>query len=412
MSTIDEVDVFLNIEGKKHLIGLLARIESTIYFEYTPSFLQTGLELSPFKLPLKAGAQQCDDNVFEGLFGLFNDALPDGWGRLLTDRYLKSKGLHPEKTTPLERLLYVGSDAIGALEFEPHFHTTQEYRDIIDLDQLHREMQKTLEGDADEVLEQLLLLNGSSAGARPKALVQVSQDKQYIYHHQTVLKKNYEHWLIKFPNSLDSPHAGVIEYAYSLMARSAGLEMSETYLFKRKKAPTYFGTKRFDRDESRKHHVHTLCGLVHSDFRLPSLDYDDLLTVTMALTKDIKECQKAFRLACFNVLAHNRDDHEKNVSFILKADGVWKLAPAYDLTFSSGPNGWQSMTVMGEGQQPSIKELIQLAKNHDIPSYDKVIQDVKSSILEWEKFATIAGVDEKEIKRIDKVLRSSLSDES
>ena len=406
MNRASEVRVGLNLEGHYYDVGLLALIDGKIYFEYTAAFLDNGLELSPFKLPLKNGAVFNDDGEFEGLFGLFNDALPDGWGRLLIDRYLRNGGISPEKVTPLDRLLYSGTDAIGALTFEPNHAESidSDFNAVLDLDLLDKQMKEILDGQAEEVLEALLVLNGSSAGARPKALIQVSEDRKTLIYNDEELESGFEQWLVKFSNSGDSVYSGSIEYAYSLMAKEAGLEMEETHLFKGRSLQRYFGTKRFDRRGDKRMHVHTLCGLIHSDFRVPSLDYDDLLAVTTALTKDVKECEKAYRLACFNVLAHNRDDHEKNVSFLMDSSGRWKLSPAYDLTFSSGPNGWQSMTVMGEGEAPGLKDLKKLADAHEIKHYKKIIDDVLKAVSEWQKFAEMAGVPNQEALLIDKVI--------
>ncbi|RLA68934.1 MAG: type II toxin-antitoxin system HipA family toxin [Epsilonproteobacteria bacterium] len=388
------------------MVGTLALVEGKIYFEYSRDFLETGLELSPFKLPLKSGAVCNEDGEFEGLFGLFNDSLPDGWGRLLIDRYLRKNSIVPETITALERLLYVGSNFIGALEYKPNLSADLENNMVktIDLQTLDNEMQKIIKGDSGDVLEELISLNGSSAGARPKALLQISSDKNQLLYGVDTLQSGFEHWLVKFSNSYDSKYAGNIEYAYSLMAKKAGLEMPETHLFHTKEKRAYFGIKRFDRIGDKHLHVHTLCGLVHSNFRVPSLDYDDLLSVTLMLTKNVTELEKAFRLACFNVLAHNKDDHEKNVSFIMDSIGRWRLAPAYDLTFSHGPNGWQSMSVMGEGNTPGINDLIKLAKAHDIVHYRKIIDDVVSALSQWDTFAEIAGVGKRESLGIKKMI--------
>ncbi len=406
MSGVREIRVRLDLEGEVHDVGLLALIEGRVYFEYATEFLQTGLQLSPFRLPLKDGAVFNADGMFEGLFGLFNDSLPDGWGRLLVDRHLRKNGVTPERITPLDRLSYTGLDGMGALDYIPDLSSSMyaAYDDVIDLDRLDDDMRKVLEGSSEDVLKGLIALNGSSAGARPKALLQVSSDKKSLRYGEEGLLTGFEHWLLKFANSGDSRYGGNIEYAYSLMAKEAGLVVEKTHLFEGRSGKSYFGTRRFDREGDDRLHVHTLCGLVHSDFRIPSLDYDDLLSVTGALTKDVNEVEKAFRLACFNVLSHNRDDHEKNVSFTMDRTGIWKMTPAYDLTFSSGPNGWQSLTVMGEGVSPGIKELVRLAKSHDVKEYKDIIDEVTAAVSIWSQFADQARVPQKEASLIEKVL--------
>ena len=154
-----------------------------------------------------------------------------------------------------------------------------------------------------------------------------------------VLPQGFEPWLVKFPNRQDGTDAGGMEYVYALMAKEAGVELPEVHLFAAEKTAGYFAMKCFDRQENSRLHMHSASGLLHSDFRAPALDYDDSLELTAALTRDRDEVMKMYRLAVFNVLAHNRDDHGKNFSFLMSNTGAWKFAPAYDLTFSSGPGG-------------------------------------------------------------------------
>ena len=172
---------------------------------------------------------------------------------------------------------------------------------------------------------------------RSKIVAQVSADKSKIVHGGTPqLKPGYQHWMIKFATSQDSRDVGAIEYAYNLMARAAGVEVPEAHLFRTRKRG-YFGVKRFDRQGDRRIHMHSLSGLIHADHRVPALDYNLLLKVVLLLTKNVKEVEKAYALACFNVLAHNSDDHAKNFSFLLNENNEWQFAPAYNLTFSDAP---------------------------------------------------------------------------
>jgi serine/threonine-protein kinase HipA len=209
--------------------------------------------------------------------------------------------------------------------------------------------------------------------------------------------------MIKFPSSQDARDAGAIEYAYSLMAKYAGVEMPETHLFSTKRNK-YFGTKRFDRDGDARIHMHSLGGLIHADHRSPSLDYDMVLRVTLALTRNIQEAEKVYALACFNVLAHNRDDHVKNFSFLLDARNEWIFAPAYDLTFSYGPGGEQSMLVMGEGRNPGTAQLQALGKQHGIKNAQEILAKVRTAVANWHRYAEQAGVSRKSTKEIaDKI---------
>ena len=190
------------------------------------------------------------------------------------------------------------------------------------------------------------------------------------------------------------------------MARAAGIEMMPTYLFQAKKRKGFFGVKRFDRVENRRLHLHSLAGLVHADHRTPSLDYDLVLRATQYLTKDVDEVRKAFRLACFNVFAHNRDDHAKNFSFLMAADGRWRFAPAYDLTFSQGPGGEHCTTVLGEGKAPGKTQLMSLATKFGISQRDAsaMIAEVQSTISGWASYAGMAGLSKKTTSAIANAL--------
>jgi serine/threonine-protein kinase HipA len=262
------------------------------------------------------------------------------------------------------------------------------------LDRLAAETGEVLEGEAGDVFAELLGLSGSSAGARPKVMVGVSKDKKRIIHGQQSLQKSFAHWMVKFASSNDAKDIGAIEYAYSLMARAAGLEMMPTYLFPAKKGVGYFGVQRFDRQGDKRIHMHTVSGLLHADHRLPSLDYEHIMRATLELTRNIKEVEKILRMAAFNVFAHNRDDHAKNFSFLMDAKGNWSVAPAYDLTFSGGPGGEHSTTIMGEGKNPGKEQLLKLAEKFSITkkTANLIIDEVCSAIRKWPTFADEAGV--------------------
>lgn len=393
------LNVFLKGRQRRK-VGRLAAQNRRILFEYDATFLSSGLEISPFHLPARSGTMAGDPTIFDGLFGVFNDSLPDGWGRLLLDRAVERLGIARGELTPLDRLAYVGPIGMGALSYEPGHSRSDEGSIVLELDHLANAAAKVLAGEQGAVLDTLLKLNAASSGARPKVVAQVSADKKKLIHGAEALRPGYSHWIIKFPSAVDDSGAGAVEYAYSLMARMAGIAMPETHLF-RAKRKSYFGIKRFDRDGDRRIHMHSLAGLLHADHRTPSLDYDGLLKATQLLTKDIREVERAFRLACFNVLAHNRDDHSKNVSFLLDdATGLWSLAPAYDLTFSFGPGGEQSMMVMGEGKSPGIDQLRALFKKHGLRNGTSIIDDVRAAVDQWPLHADAAGVALKSTKAI------------
>lgn len=391
--SITEIKVGLDFGAGIQSVGRMAIRDRIIYFEYSESFVQSGLQISPFRLPLQKGLIPLPARPFEGLAGVFNDSLPDGWGRLLFDRMMRSQGILPSSITPLDRLAYVGLQGMGALTYEPDRSSTEE-KDRIDLDLLASQSQEVLSGNSEEVFRELLALNGSSAGARPKALIDVSLDFKRISHGLKQGMSGYNPWLVKFPNTQDGQDAGVVEFVYALMAKEAGIEMPEVYLFPSKSGAGYFAVRRFDRIENQRLHTHTAAGLLHSDFRTPSLDYEDLFNLTGALTRDVRQVEKMFRLAVFNVLAHNRDDHAKNFTFLMDSSGEWKLSPAYDLTFSSGPGGEQSTMVLGEGKNPGISQLKKLGLESDLPesSINEVIDQTRTALGKWEKLASEFGV--------------------
>lgn len=399
--SINEVKVGLDFGDGVVPVGRLASRNGRIYFEYDAEFLRRGLELSPFKLPLESGVKSFDPHLFEGLPGLFNDSLPDGWGRLLLDRYMRSKQTAREDISPLERLAHVGKNGIGALVYEPDYGE-EVAADAIDLDVLAAQTKDVLDGEAEDVLQELLALNGSSAGARPKAMIGVDDGRAHIMHGTDSLPDGVTPWIVKFANSEDGLDAGAIEYVYALMAKEAGVIMPEVYLFPAHKGAGYFATKRFDRDGGKRLHVHSACGLLHSDFRTPSLDYEDLIALTGMLTRDAREVEKLYRLAVFNVLSHNRDDHAKNFSFVMDETGEWKLSPAYDLTFSSGPRGEQSTMVMGEGKHPTTQHLTALGQEAKIdPSkITDIIEQTRHALTEWQRLANEHGVAKANIRRI------------
>lgn len=382
------VHVYYHGSATKQLMGRLLLKNRQIFFEYDANFIKTGLELSPFKLPLKSGVITSGDRIFEGLFGIFNDSLPDGWGRLLLDRKLMNVGLNPGILSPLDRLCYVGHNGMGALIYEPE-NPNSVTNLPTDLDEIDYEIEATL-NENNAYVDDLLILGGSSAGARPKIVLHIDN----------------EDWLIKFRANIDPKDISAIEYAYHQMAKSSGLIVPQAKLFPSRKGLGFFGVKRFDRKDNKKIHMHTIAGLLHADHREPSLDYETIMKATLHLTHDVRQCEIQFRHAVFNVLSHNRDDHSKNFSFLMDANGTWTVSPAYDLTFSSGPSGEHSTMMMGEGKNPTIKHLLQLASIGNIKQ-DKaleIIHQVLNATQKWHEFAHDAGVSKLQTKNIGNAL--------
>ena len=354
---------YLKIFYNDKLVGTLAKTpDRLVAFEYDSEWVATGFSISPFSLPLQKKVYLPKFEPFEGLFGVFNDSLPDGWGRLLVDRLLLKNKINPSEIDNLNRLAVVQESGMGALTYQPeHKFETQEQES--DYDKLATECSKILESQNSDNLDELFKLGGSSGGARPKILTKIEG----------------EDWIIKFPSSQDPKNIGEQEYKYSHLAKDCGIRMSETKLFDSKICSGYFGIKRFDRIEGRKIHMVSVSGLLETSHRLPNLDYNILMKLTLELTKNYQDIEQLYRLMCFNVFAHNRDDHSKNFSFLYDENRKeWHLSPAYDLTYSSSFNGEHATTINGEGKNPSLDDILAVAKNIGIK--EKLARDLALDI--------------------------------
>ena len=357
MDELKVIEVFLH----ERKLGRIALTPNALCaFEYDPAYLLSGTSISPFSLPLKSEVFIAKRRPFYGGFGVFDDSLPDGWGNLILDRYLKNKGIEPAKLSLLQRLALVGSTGRGALEYRPDY--SQAAKDeIIHFDNLAAEAQKVLTTDYDGgSLDTLYKYGGSSGGARPKVFVKIDGRE----------------WLVKFRTTFDPVNAGQIEYEYSLLAKKCGINMPETRLFEGK----YFGVERFDRTPQGKIHTVSAAGLLNADYRIPSLDYGDLLQLCHILTKNMEEVYALFRQMVFNVAIKNRDDHAKNFSFQLLND-EWKLSPAYDLMPSNGFNGFHTTTVNNSGD-PTTEDMMTVATKTGLNKHRAadIIQEIHTVI--------------------------------
>jgi serine/threonine-protein kinase HipA len=386
----------------ERLVGTLAETPGReIYFEYSAAWLSEGFSISPYFLPLTSGLKREESLVFEGLLGVFDDSVPDGWGRLLMDRFFRRQGMAPEAISPLDRLAYIGDHGGGALRYSPAIAGIVAPGGILNLPLVAEQAERIAAGSPEEPLPVLQAIGGSSGGSRPKVFVSYHPRDGRLFPAGTAPGGDFEHWLVKFRTREDPADAGSIEGAYAEMARVAGVAMPATTLFDTP-AGRFFAIKRFDRGPGETRiHTHTFGGLAHSDFRHPNRDYREFLAITFDLTKDFAAVEQAFRRAVFNVLAHNRDDHVKNHAFIGGPKGSWRLSPAYDLTHSYGVNGQHNMTVAGSGV-PGVKDLLKLATDAGIkPKEAKAtIESVSASIQAWPDFAAKASVTEASAKRI------------
>jgi len=399
------LEVRLDWGDEQVLIGILAEQERVLYFEYDSAFIAKPLPISPFKLPVRPGVFEHREREFGDVFGVFNDSLPDGWGLLLMDREFRKRGHDPAALSVLDRLAYIGTRGMGALTYHPPAATDDEGELLIDLDELARQAERVLEGSAEEILPALRIAGGSPGGARPKVLVGVGEDGHMISG-ASDLPEGYRHFIIKFPAGEDVRDIGAVEAAYALMAREAGIEVPTTRLFETKDGGRYFGAERFDRQGILRLHMHTLSGLFHASHRIPSMEYEGLLKATMALTKDYRQVEEAFRRMAFNVLAHNRDDHVKNFSYLMDRSGEWRFAPAYDIVFSQGPRGEHTMAVAGEAARPTERDMLRVAEDCDVDlrRAREILREVREAVNRWPRFALDTGVSGETESRIEKVI--------
>ncbi|MDA3799388.1 MAG: type II toxin-antitoxin system HipA family toxin [Kiritimatiellae bacterium] len=384
-------------------VGTLVETDrKEILFEYDSKYLASGYNISPFKLNFSNGLQ-ANKNIYprEG-FGVFNDSLPDGWGLLLMDRFFRKTNRNIRDITILDRLAYIGNRGMGALVYEPAEHISSLDNDLLNLYELSDNSMKILQGKSCEILPVMAVAGGSPGGARPKILA--GFDGKTLISGESELPNDFEHWIIKFRSEHDFKDAGKIEYIYAQMAKNAGVNISEFHLFEDVQGNSYFGTKRFDRIgcTNRRIHFHTLSNLIHSDFRIPSLDYEILLKVCSKLTGNYSDVKMCFRLMIFNIMVHNRDDHGKNFSFLMDDKGRWSFAPAYDLMFAYGPGGEHSLTVAGEGRNPTMKDVLKLAELADIASEDvfSMVDDVQASLDNWVSLASDLNVRKSDVEEI------------
>ncbi len=394
--------LFAGNPDKPILVGQLHRQQRQLYFEYDNAWLKTGFALSPYQLPLSASLQKDDTGLWQGLHGIFNDSLPDGWGLLLMDRALRQAGIDPRKISPLERLAWLGHRTMGALVYEPATHTDNDPL-LIEIQQLAANAHAVYEGEKDTVLPALFRAGGSPAGARPKALIATKGITMMTA--DGTIPTGFTPWLVKFNAKDDFADAGNIEYAYSLMARDAGIHMPPTCLMEQR----YFAVQRFDRDNTatpRRRHIHTLGNMIGADFRLPNLDYTDLLQVVSHITQNHTQLHQAFRQMLFNIAMHNRDDHSKNFAFMWQEQQqTWQLSPAYDLMFSAGIYGEHTMTIAGEGKAPKREHIQQVAKKFGLEKImNPLMTDVNDVVAHWEDYAKKAGVSEKSTRLLSQYI--------
>ncbi len=339
----------LQVHLGDRMVGTMAETPDRLYaFQYDRQWLKDGFPISPFSLPLEERVFVPHSRTFNGLWGVFADSLPDAWGQLLVERMLKSRGMDPGTVSQLDRLAIVGTSGMGKLTYSPAWDVQRDTA-LSDLDELAAACRKILNHEDVQNLDALFRMGGSSGGARPKVMT--------------------EEWMIKFPAKGEHPDSGVQEKAYMDCAADCGIIVPESKLMPSRHCGGYFAVKRFDREpmpDGSLYRVHMLsaAALLEMEWRTPSMDYHTLMKLTKILCFDHPEdVRQMFRRACFNVFAHNRDDHAKNFSFVYDENSDhWHVSPAYDLTYSNTYWGEHTTTVDGNGKDPGEKELMAVGR--------------------------------------------------
>lgn len=398
-------------------------------FQYSPAFLKKEWNISPIKMPLSEGSRifsfpelrkDKNDSVdtFKGLPGLLADALPDRYGNQLINLWLAKNGRPADSMNPVEQLCFIGTRAMGALEFEPAQLVPQPAFDI-EISSLvaaaHQVLAKkgqlntNLNHDEEKALTEVLKVGTSAGGARPKAVIAYNEKTGAVKSGQTNAPKGFEHWLLKLDGVSNAQFGdthwwGRVEYAYYLMAKDCGIYMMESRLLEENNR-AHFMTKRFDREGNVKHHIQTWCGLQHYNYNnLYGYSYEQLFQTMRVLRLTYPEAEQMFKRMVFNVMATNYDDHTKNFSFRLKQGHSWELAPAYDVCYSYDPtNVWVSqhtLSINSKHKHISQNDLMTIAKANNIKRGDAIIKNISRTVGNWKEYAEKANVEKRLIQTI------------
>ncbi len=396
-------------------------------FEYTPEFRRSGIEIAPLTMPLAPGAGPrvhrfgaLAHETFHGLPGLLADSLPDKFGNAILDAWLAARGRAPSEIDAVERLCYTGRRGMGALEFEPVLAPTANAAERLDLAALvdlasdilsHRSgLDSTLDVDRHpDALLEILRVGSSAGGARAKAVIAWNRTTEEVRSGQLDAPDGFEHWLLKFDGVtnnrdrelVDPLGFGRIEFAYSEMARAAGIDMSECRLLE-EGGRSHFMTRRFDRPSSTgKLHMQSLGAIAHLDFNQAGAhSYEQAMLVIRRLELRMADLEELFRRMAFNVVARNQDDHVKNIAFLMDQSGAWSLAPAFDLTFAHNPDGaWTSrhqMSLNGKRDDFDRDDFRVVGRTVSLKRGrpDAILDEVLAAVAEWPEFAVRAGVSE------------------
>ena len=395
-------------------------------FEYDSGFVNKGWDLSPLMIPLQERGIKSfpglSKDTFMGLPGLLADTLPDAYGKAVLQRWLSAQGR--SFANPVERLCYQGKRSMGALEFEPaqdgylETGSTLEIASLVEVAAEVLNQKKSLNTNLDdntkEAIVNIIRVSTSAGGQRAKAVIAYNDRTGEVRSGQVDAPEGFGHWLLKLDGVTnkelgDPQHFGQIEYAYYLMARHAGLDMMECRLLE-ENGRSHFMTRRFDRiNGSGKIHMQTLCGLAHYDYQMKrAYSYEQAFEVMRRLRLPYTQAEELFRRMVFNVIARNQDDHTKNISFLMNSDGIWKLSPAYDVSWAYNPKGeWTShhqMSINGKWDDITRQDLNTIADNMHIRRANDIIDEVCYAVSKWKTYAKELGIPSQSAKTIEKTL--------
>lgn len=391
--------------GEEWELGQLAAstVRGRYVFEYTPQALEHGIQFSPYKMPLSNQIYTGFENFQSYLPGFVADSLPDGWGWLLMDRFLRRNNVNPQRVSVLDRLAMLGANTMGALAYKPELALLSDNSqyDIQTLTQLAQQIRKEVDGHDSDALLELIRLGGSPHGARPKALVEYNPATERM---ATVPFKDSTPWMVKFPSAQEPAYVCALEYVYAKMAAMAAIDIPEAHYFNLGNGLAAFGVQRFDRVHGMRIPVLSMAGALHADFRMPCMDYTDILRATSMITRSSQEREIQARRMVFNILMHNRDDHVKNFAFILNKTGQWQVSPAYDLTFADGPGGEHQTSVNGLGSDITREAILKVAEAAGIVTaqMNQIIDEVATVATDFYKIATemTEDIPANELKRV------------
>lgn len=436
---VDKVDTaVVKLWGDE--VGAVSWLDDRAYavFEYDPAFLKKGLDISPIHMSLDDAKKSdaifsfpgLNKDTFWGMPGLLADSLPDKFGNAIIDSWLARSGRDAGSFSPVERLCYTAKRGMGALEFFPPMNRLLDRSVPVEISALVDLVQKVMsrrlnldveigndEKENAETIMDILRVGTSAGGVRPKAVIAMNDKTKHIVSGQADVPPGYDYWILKFDGVTDlelgEPKGyGRIEYAYYLMAKAAGVEMEECRLLEENRR-AHFLTKRFDRQNGKKIHMQSLCGLAHYDFNnAGAYSYEQAFAVMRKLRLSKADAIEQYRRMVFNVIARNQDDHSKNISFLMNKNGRWKLSPAFDVIYSHNPSGkWTNqhqMSMNGKRDHFMLNDLLTVGESISVPKPLEIVNQVRDAVERWPEFASEAGVTKKRILEIARYHRMNL----